>query len=474
MLDLAPTDWLARLIKQHDAELRDLQELDHYYEGTQPLSYLDPELLRELDSRIRQVVINWPRLVVDALEERLDVEGFRESGTAEASEDLWDIWQANDLDEESQLAHVDALVMRRSYVIVGANGDDPAHPLITTESPLQVYAERDPRTRSVVAACKRWSEKPMTGDPINYATLYLRNETRWFEQAKNGGAWSEYDSPDLHGLGQVPVEPLVNRGRTQSRGGVSELKDIVPLSDAACKIATDMMVSAEFHAMPRRWVIGMGPDDFKDPEGREVSQWAQRAGALWTTENPEAKIGQFSETGLTNFHETINALAKLVASLSGLPPHFLGFTADNPVSADAIRSSEARLVKRAERRQRSFGGSWERVMRLALLIRDGKLSDGSAGLETIWRDASTPTKAQAADAAVKLHGAELLPDEAAWEYLGFSATQIERLKGMQAAQATRKIGPDFAALLGSSKPDAPAVDDGLTPAAQPFEPAAAA
>jgi hypothetical protein len=463
MIDLPPTDWLDRLIKQHDAELRELRELDHYYEGTQPLSYLDPELLRELDSRIRQVVINWPRLVVDALEERLDVEGFR-FGTEEASEDLWGIWQANDLDEESQLAHVDALVMRRAYVIVGANEDDPAHPLITTESPLQVFAERDPRTRAVVAAVKRWSEKPLAGESVNFATLYLRNETRWFQQAKNGGKWAEYESPDMHGLDRVLVEPLVNRGRTQARGGVSELKDIVPLSDAACKIATDMMVSAEFHAMPRRWVIGMGPDDFKDPNGRPVSEWAQRAGALWASENTEARVGQFAETALTNFHETINSLAKLVASLSGLPPHFLGFTADNPVSADAIRSSEARLVKRAERRQRGFGGSWERVMRSALLVRDRRLPEGSASLETIWRDASTPTKAQAADAAVKLHASGLLPDESAWEYLGFSATQIERLQAQQASQATRQIGPDFAALLGTAKPADTTVPEPAEPA----------
>lgn len=472
MSDLTPEQWLDRLIKCHDGELRELNELNAYYEGTQPLSYLDPELLRELDSRIRQVVVNWPRLVVDALEERLDVEGFR-FGTESADEDLWGIWQANDLDEESQLAHLDALVMRRAYVIVGANEDDPAHPLITTESPLQVYAERDPRTRKVIAGIKRWSEKP-DRESTNFATLYLPDATFWFQQARNGGKWSQYAAPDMHKLGQPPLEPLVNRGRTNARGGVSELKDIVPLSDAACKIATDMMVSAEFHAMPRRWVIGMGPDDFTDPEGRQISQWAQRAGAIWANESADVKFGQFAESSLSNFHETINSLAKLVGSLSGLPPHFLGFTADNPVSADAIRSSEARLVKRAERRQRSFGGSWERVMRLAVLVRDGRLPEGAESLETIWRDASTPTKAQTADAALKLHGAELLPDEAAWEYLGFSATMIERLKAMQAEQATRKIGPDFAALLGTGAGAAPGMPETPPAPQEQPEPALAA
>src|SRR5919108_1826804 len=112
-------EWLTHLIRCHDREKGALQELDAYYEGTQPLSYMAPELVVELNDRIRQVVINWPRLVVDSLEERLDVEGFRLAGEAEADGRLWEWWQANDLDEESQLGHLDALTMRRAFVIVG-------------------------------------------------------------------------------------------------------------------------------------------------------------------------------------------------------------------------------------------------------------------------------------------------------------------------------------------------------------------
>ena len=110
-------EWLKHLIKCHDKELKDLRRLDEYYEGEQPLSYMAPELIQELDERVRQVVIEWPRLVVDSVEERLDVEGFRFGRQADADAELWRIWQANDLDEQSQQAHVDALVMKRSYVI---------------------------------------------------------------------------------------------------------------------------------------------------------------------------------------------------------------------------------------------------------------------------------------------------------------------------------------------------------------------
>jgi hypothetical protein len=149
-LDLTPEEWLKRLMRAHDSDLKDLRLMDSYYEGTQPLSYLAPEIMAELSDRMRQLVINWPQLVVDALDERLDVEGFRYADSETTADDLWTVWQANDMDEGSQQAHVDALALRRSYVIVGANERDEASPLITAESALDVYAERDPRTRRVV------------------------------------------------------------------------------------------------------------------------------------------------------------------------------------------------------------------------------------------------------------------------------------------------------------------------------------
>lgn len=469
-LNLSADQWLTRLIKAHDSDLPELKRLDGYYEGKQTLAYMAPELMRELNQRLRQLVINWPRLCVDALEERLDVEGFRFSDDTEADSDLWGIWQANDLDEESQLGHVDALALRRSFVIVGANEADEQNPLITVESPLEVYAERDPRTRQVVAAVKRWEEDVPNSESVKHATLYLPGLTTWY--VKKDGTWVPDPDilPDSTGLDVPPVVPLVNRARVRDRGGVSELADIIPVSDALCKIATDMMVSSEYHAIPRRWAAGLTEEDFVGPDGTKTSTLTARIGAMWLSENPETKFGQFAEADLKNFHDTIDTLARVVSGLTGLPPHFLGYVGGEPISADAIRASEARLIKRAERRQRAFGGSWEDVMRLAMRIRGGgSLPTNSARLETIWRDASTPTLAQTSDAVVKLHSEGLLPDEMAWEMMGFSQTQIARMQDMQQRQADRNLGAEFSALIGAQRqPAAPGPEAPVPPAPAPI------
>lgn len=447
-MDLDPQQrQLKKLIAGHDAIKGRIAELNAYYEGKQPLSYLAPELLVEMQDRIRNVVINWPRLIVDTLDERLDVEGFRLAGQAGTDDRLWRIWQANDLDECSQQGHVDALAMKRSYAIVGANGDEPDEPIITVESPLDVYADNDPRTRQVRAAVKRWKDDP---DPdsgstlqVDHATLYLPDQTSWWVKGSDG-VWALDEvagGVDDHELGAVPVVPIVNRPRIKKPWGTSELADVLPLSDAACKIATDMMVSAEFHAMPRRWALGFGAEDFQDQDGNPVSTWSKVAGRIWATDKTRAEgaeVGQFPEANLKNFHDTITALAKLVSSLTGLPPQFLGEVATNPASADAIRSSETRLVKRAERKQRVFGGSWERVMRLALRIATGEWDPTLRRMETVWRNAATPTEAETADAAVKGYQAGVVPLRQTRERMGFSAEQIRLMESEDAAQAARE------------------------------------
>lgn len=448
----SPEWWLACLERRHKAEVEDLARLNAHYEGSQPLSYMAPELVLELADRLRQVVVAWPQLVIDSVEERLDVEGFRLAEEPEADEDLWALWQANDLDEWSQQAHLDALIMRRSYAIIGTNDEDASRPLVSVESPLQVIHERDPRTRKVSAAAKFWSDGD--GDRKRCATLYLPNSTSWW--LHDGHRWVPDGGDravDEHGRGVVPVEPIVNRPRLRAATahidagslgeGTSDLAPVIPLSDAACKIATDMMVAAEFHAMPRRWALGFAPEDFQDEHGNPVGAFSRVAGRLWATERTKqdgAEVGQFPESNLSGFHDTMKLLGQLVASVSGLPPHYLGLVTDNPSSADAIRSGEARLVKRAERKQRSFGGSWERVMRLAMLWRDGTVPPEAMQMETIWRDAATPTIGQRADAAVKLFTSNVVPLRQTREDLGYSATQIERMEEQDERAAALAFG----------------------------------
>jgi hypothetical protein len=464
-LPTSDEEWVSHLSLGLDFERPRLRAYSDEYELIAPRAYMHPEVMREVGERLQQVVIAWPQLVVDALEERLDVEGFRLPTEDEADKDLWRVWQENNCDEQSQMGHIDALVMGRSYIAVGTNEDDADTPLITFESPLEVYAEVDPRTRKVRAALRRWteSEASLVRTQEQYATLYLPDHTAFYELT--GGKWNEYDR-DEHGLGEVPLVPLVNRARLANWRGRSELAPILPLAHAANKIATDMMVAAEFVAIPLRGMFGVGPSDFEDEHGNKLTALQAIMGRMLTIPDDEghARQFEFAASQLSNFHSTLDALARLVASLSGLPPHFLGLTTDNPASADAIRSSETRLIKRAERRQRPFGGSHEQTMRLVRRFQEGSWDPSLRLLEAIWRDASTPTVAQSADAAVKLFTTTpkpIVPLRQTRERLGFSPQAIDRMEAEDAKAAAADPLGQLSQAMGQwgGAPD-PALEDG--------------
>lgn len=183
-------------------------------------------------------------------------------------------------------------------------------------------------------------------------------------------------------------------------------------------------------------MLGASAGDFVDEDGKVLPVWEAYFGAVWALENPEAKVEQFSAAQLSNFETIVNHYAGHVSATTGLPFRFFGLNSANPPSADGIRADESRLIKRAERRQRAWGGSWERVARLIRRFQTGDWDPSLLELESIWRDPATPTKAQTADAVVKKVQAGILPIEAAWEELGYSQTRISTLRRMRRSQIT--------------------------------------
>ena len=456
-------DTLKRLWSALNRAQHPLKQLDAYYEGDRRLKRLGLAVPPELEQFV--TMVNWPRVTVDSIEQRCDVEGFRLPGAESADDDLWGIWQASDLDEESQMGHLDALALGRSYICVGTRDEDdpePNVPLVTVESPLEMVHEQDPRTRVVTAALRR---PPLSVlDRSTQATLYLPDVTIWLERDASAG-WQELDR-DEHGLGVVPIVPLTNRSRLMRRQGLSEIEDVITLTDAACRALTNAQVATEVLAVPQRYVLGASPKDFVDKDGQPLTAWETYFGAVWALQNGDAKVGQFQAADLQNFERIVNHYANLVSGLSGLPTRFYGQYTTNPPSEGSIIADETRLIMNAYRKHRAWGGAWERAMRIARRIIDGDWNPDLARMETLWRSPETPTRAQQADATVKLVQAKILPIEAAWEDLGYSATRREQLRRMREAELA--ADPLTAAADAFRTPPTEPADD----AAQPEQPPA--
>lgn len=433
---------LARLGSKLDEAEPKLASLDAYYAGTQPLAFLSPESKAALGGRLGKVGANVPRLVVQSLAERLSLTGFTRDGAPDL--DLWRTWQAEEMPEQSAVAHREALTLGRSFAIVWARGD--GSPRITVESAHQVAALRDPADRTVTAALKRWTLPDGKGQ---VAIVYEPERiTRYTTDATGApaasGAWrvaSTLDNP----LGVVPVVPLVNGDRLLSTDGVSEMADVLDLTDALCKTYADMLVSSEFYARPRRWATGI--EIPTDDDGNPVDPWgANPAGRTAMAENAETKFGQFPAADLVSYENAVKVLMQAISAVSALPEHYLGITTDNPSSADAIRSAEATLVARALARQQTFGRAWAQVAALVYGVRDGT-DPTSVHVEPVWASAESRTPAQTADAVTKLVAAGILPPSEALAQLGYTAEQVARIRGTRRAEALDAAGVDLQGLM---------------------------
>ncbi len=421
---------------------------DEYYEGEHRLAFATSKFRKTFGALFSEFADNWCGLVVDAPEERLNVEGFRfgtEEERLQGDVAAWEIWQRNQLDAFSQQGHLEALIWANAAVMVWQE-DDLAK--ITVEHPSQVIvAHESGSVTKRSAALKAWTDE-FSGDL--FVNLYLPDVIwKWKREASTtkldgGGDFTEReDSQLVNPLGVVPIVPLVNKPRLL-RPGQSEIRAVVPMQDAVNKLIADMMIASEFQSFRQRWATGIEIPTAFDDEGKplpqdqqEAAMWKHAIDRLWYSEDPETTYGEFDVTDLKSFVTGIEMLVQHIASQSKTPPHYFFIGGQFP-SGESIKSAESGLVAKVIRKERYFGEAWEEVMRLAFAVEDDDRKNDVLS-ETIWGDAETRTESQHVDAVIKKRSVGI-PLKQLWEDLGYSVVQIARFELMLAEEAAQTAG----------------------------------
>jgi hypothetical protein len=427
------TDTLRALSAKLSESQSPLGVLDAYMEGRQPAAFMSKKSQEALSGKLRILSVNFPKLLVTSIAERMNVIGFQAAGETKADEELRRIWNANDLGSESFLAHVDSLTYGRSFVIVWAS-NDPKTPRVTIESAKQVAVSYDPASGAVRAAVKRWED-----GGVHYAVLYEPTEITVFKGKENAlDVVETIPNP----LGEVPVVPLVNRSRLLDVDGSSEAADILALTDALAKLDSDALVTSEYYARPRRYATGL--EIVEDEDGEPIDPFGGEGSRTMQSENPETKFGQLDGARLDGYGEMAGLITQQIGAISGLPPHYLGLNGDQPPSADSIRSAEASLVAKVVGKHRTYGRAWAKVADLIVRVRDGV---NTRDFETLWSAPDTRTPAQVIDAAAKLVGIGVPLSAALADPMGYTPAQIENIEQAQRRDALNRAGTDLTAFL---------------------------
>jgi hypothetical protein len=474
---LSPAAWLQRLEKRlNDRWFMRMGICDAYFEGDHQLAFATAKFREAFGSLFATVADNWCPIVVDAKAERLVVQGFRFGASTDADKDAWSIWQANNLDAESDMVHTEAIKLGEAYWLVepGTTSSDP--PRITSEHPSQMIVATAPGDRKKrLAALKKWVDE----DGFAYANLYLPDLiVKWQSAGKlgrgGGGTggkinWTrrQDDPGGANPLGEVPVVPVRNNP-SMIGGGRSDIWPIIDLQNAVNKLLSDMLIGSEYQAFPQRVLLGV--EIPRDENGQPIRAAEMKASQsrLWVFANEKASVKEFSAADLDNYVKASKHLVAHLTAQTRTPPHYVLGEIVN-ASGDALKAAETGLVKKTTRTMSPFGEGHEEAMRLAFKSRDRSDPRAQAtDAETIWRDPETRSQAELADSLVKLAGIGV-PQEVLWERYGFSPQEIERMKTIQETETLlQAIAPARESLrITEAAPTVPLEKPGAPPSAAP-------
>jgi hypothetical protein len=448
----SPRWWLGKLQTQLLKRQEQMSVYDRYYSGDHPLPFLTPAHASKMRDQFRQLLnesrSNFMRLVVDATEERLRVEGFRLSASSDEQADqaTWALWQANSMDQESQTAILEALIKGVSYLSVWA-GDTPDSATIAVEDATETIVAYTPGTnyRRRAAALKIWLDD-LSG--LLRANVYLPDGIYKYQRKPDPKGVSSLsqilttdsrtaqwnDLPDgafvKNPLGVVPIIPLRNRPRLACEGE-SEIADAYFIQQGINGFLFLLGLAGYFGAHRQRWMTGVKMMTDEATE-KEMEPFDVAIDRILQSEDPNATFGEFGQTDLAGYIKAIEQKVQHVAITTRTPKHYLLPEGQEP-SGDAIAASESGLVKKVERKQRPFGEAFEETLRLAR--RFANLPATPPDSEIVWADPQTLSPAVTTDAAIKRYAAGLVPWAATLEDLGYTPTQIERFQSMRLQDA---------------------------------------
>lgn len=413
----------------------------NYYEGCQRLLFATERFNQVFGNLFKAFADNLSAPVVDALADRLQLEGF--DGAPDGVDIVADLFGtearfrrlAGEVTLE-QLRCADAFVIGE----VTPDGDPVAWPQQPENMAIE-YSEEVPGR--ITRAAKVWLPR----DKRWRVTVFLPDVVERWQQSSAADTRPDDSSKfelmadvgtQTNTLGRPPVVHFANNGPIGGFGR-SELVDVIPLQDALNKTIADMLVGSEFAALPQRYAIGV--EEERDPAtGRRLAMFRGGADRLWWTRNANAQFGQFDAADLSKFLEVQDSFRAEIARVSGTPMHYFQITnaqggMAQPTAGVAYDRLEGRLVRKAEDRQSVGGETW---VELVNLLRE---LTNAAPIELTARWSEAANRDETAELDVAQKKADLgVPLEVVFVELGYSEDSAKEW-----ADAAAKTAADAAA-----------------------------
>lgn len=416
---------------------RELQKWLDYYEGRQPLQYISQameDLLAERGSDNRDYVVNICSLATDAYYDRLALSGVQTEDAA-LEEELTAWLKDPEVQSEIEDANRYALVYPVSYVMIFP--DAAGMPELDWQDPRYTVTFTSPNNRREVSmAAKWWSGRDggVSGTRLNlYYTdrlvkLFAPNSSGAL--SLNAGAYKQVIDEDAEVYydtwSGVPVVPML----TRRPYGMSLFADILPEQNRINQLSAAKLIAQEFGILPQRYLIGAA----------QLKEGALTTGPAEVWEIPEGAVpGQFEAMGVEVFDTAIDREIDRVIVKKRLPRWYIQMQGGDP-SGEALKTSEAGMIKHVRELQLYLGPVWRRVFGLYAAMR----RYGDAVAREQWATPESQALTSEIQQFTALVGAGVPLRTALREVWGWDDEKLTQMEADYTAEQTQRSNPGVA------------------------------
>lgn len=433
VLSEAHSDYLASMMNTIAVRKSANKKSEQFYTGEYISNTLNIAVPPELSSQLG-VASDWPSTVVNSYAERMRFLGWtgaKAAGVAEIS----DVAGLPLAVKESVL---DSLIYGIGFIALEPNDDG-----------IWVAQSVPPTEGTLI-----WdnvNQRPIAGmrertlvDGHSQKIIYVP-EGVIYVSSKN----SEIENFVPHSLGVPSIVRVRNKARSREWYGRSMISAPVRYyTVAACRTLEGMELNREFYTYPQRWLKNGTMDMFVDSDN-PTREERIRAGFQAITGSvvalpppaepgdPEMELHQFSSSPPTPFIEQVRTYSQLMSSATGIPVAYLGFSTENPPSADAIRAWLDRLILGCRNQQDLINPDIRRAGWMAACLNGNQSTwqDFTSQVKERWEDPASPTLASDADAITKL--SQFIDPTSDWALDRLRIPDDQRAKIRQSASASK-------------------------------------
>lgn len=434
----SPNSLAVQLLAILDGDSDRLERIDNYVEGHHDDPYIPESADDEYKLLAKRAISNWMPLLVETPAQALYVDGFRKGSRPNSAfgsnvdrqeiggfDPEWNHWQQSRLDERQGAIYRGALRFGHAFALT--EFDRKRRTVITKGlSALRTAAlYEDPANDLVPYAALTVTRKPTgSGDKVVYGKARMwdgKNEYAVTFKSMTDAKSVKVQNGKRHGASECPVTRFAASVDLEGRT-VGVIEPMIVLQNRINQTIFDLLVTQTYTSFSVRTATGMAPplkmrpatdsdgkriegeyepvinEDTGQPELEDIRISAKR---LLIAEDPEARFGSLDGTPLSGLIESIDMSIRHLSAISQTPPHHLLGQIAN-LSAEALQAAETSLARKVEAFRKSFGESWERVLRLAAELDGDIASAEDFHGEMLWRDMEARSLAASADALAKL------------------------------------------------------------------------